>query len=138
MAAGSEARTGGDGGKESAPRQVRAVPRAPFSGLPCPLPVETEAAQPVRVHGGWAVGDRALTRPERVWRGQLSLSGGCLGKGWGRQRTGGGRPGGLPVSAREGRGAVLPARGMRTRRRDEFARPGISGTLGVPGRVALG
>lgn len=35
------------------------------------------------------------------------------------------------MSAREGRGAVLPALGMRTRRRDEFARPGISGTLGV-------
>lgn len=61
------------------------------------------------------------------------------GKGLGATADrGGGRPGGLPVSAREGRGAVLPALGMRTRRRDEFARPGISGTLGVPGRVALG
>lgn len=54
------------------------------------------------------------------------------GKGLGATADrGGGRPGGLPVSAREGRGAVLPALGMRTRRRDEFARPGISGTLGV-------
>lgn len=68
------------GREETAVRRVRPVgsglSRGPVTGPSSPLPVGTGAPRPVR--GIWAVGRGELTRPERVWYGQLSLSDGCL------------------------------------------------------------